>query len=340
MSTIDNPFPAPAASTAAVEVAQSREMVEAAAAIAVARQHPRDQHAAMQRVLDAVAHPDVAEAGLYSYQRGGSEIEDLSIRAAEIIMLEWGNMQAGVRELESQSGSTTMEAWSWDLEHNVRDSKVFTVPHERHTRNAVKHLTDPRDIYELTANFASRRKRACMLAVLPRAVRDAAVRQINLTLIEHSPADDESRDAMLRGFAKFGVSQQALEKFLGRSFDSVRPVHMARLKKIGTSLREGMSQPSDWFQGVKAAPAGGRAENITERVKAKAPAPVTESSPVETGDDGAGAALLAELEQLAAEAAETEPSRERLGELFEAAQQGGHEAAAKLAADLLAMLDE
>ncbi|BBP90994.1 hypothetical protein BsIDN1_46120 [Bacillus safensis] len=42
-------------------------------------------------------------------------------------------------------------AYAWDLETNTRQTKIFTVKHERKAKGAITKLNDPRDIYELVA---------------------------------------------------------------------------------------------------------------------------------------------------------------------------------------------
>ena len=37
----------------------------------------------------------------------------------------WGNIQYGIRELSSENGESTVEAFAWDVETNTRQTKVF-----------------------------------------------------------------------------------------------------------------------------------------------------------------------------------------------------------------------
>ncbi|MEG7697727.1 hypothetical protein U2181_15285, partial [Listeria monocytogenes] len=89
------------------------------------------------------------------------------IRLAEVIARAMGNLEFGVKELARSQSVSEMQAFSWDLETNTRSSQNFQVRHERHTKQGVKPLTDPRDIYEATANEGGRRLRARLLAIIP-----------------------------------------------------------------------------------------------------------------------------------------------------------------------------
>lgn len=144
-----NPFatPAPVANrgaapaTAAVE--SSRAVAEVQAALAIARMNPRDQRAAMDRILNACTRQTLAQAAVYSYARGGSEVTGPSIRLAEAVAQQWGNMQFGIRELSNAGGKSEVQAFAWDVETNTRREVTFSVPHIRHTKRGAYKLEDP-----------------------------------------------------------------------------------------------------------------------------------------------------------------------------------------------------
>ena len=121
-----NPFagavasPKVAASNAVAASSQQREIAEVQAAMLIARMNPRNQIEAMDRILQACTRPTLAQAALYSYSRGGSEVTGPSIRLAEAMAQCWGNFQFGVRELEQRNGESTVEAFAWDVETNTR----------------------------------------------------------------------------------------------------------------------------------------------------------------------------------------------------------------------------
>jgi len=144
-------------SLATVQVESDRAQAEVQAAMILARRFPRDPVLALDRILNACTRPALAEGALYCYARGGTDITGPSIRLAEVLAQNWGNLQFGVRELEQRDGESTVEAFAWDIETNVRQVKIFQVKHERHTKQGAKRLTDPRDIYETVANQGARR---------------------------------------------------------------------------------------------------------------------------------------------------------------------------------------
>lgn len=264
--TAGNPFGskeiAQRQANAVAESDQQRAIAETQAAMIIAKRFPRDQIAAMDRILQACARPTLAEQSLYSYSRGGSEITGPSIRLAEALAQNWGNIQFGIRELEQRDGESSVEAFAWDIETNTRQVKVFQVPHLRYTRQGTKRLEDPRDIYEMVANQGARRLRACILGVIPGDVIEAAVKQSETTMKTNLEITPEFITGMLDRFAEFGVTKEQIETRIQRRIDALTPALAVQLKKIHTSMRDGMSSASDWFE---TAPASADPGAVTDK---------------------------------------------------------------------------
>ncbi len=231
-----------------VAVEQHRSIAEVQAAVIMARQFPRDQVQAINRIKMACQRPALAEVAMYAYNRGGSDVTGPSIRMAEALAQAWGNIQFGVRELSQANGESTVEAYAWDLESNVRQSKVFQVPHIRHTRNGAKRLTDPRDIYELAANNGARRLRACILGILPGDVVEMAVEECNSTMTANVDLNEKKVAKLVEAFDALGVTKAMLEDRIQRPMDTITPAMYVSLAKIGNSLKDGISKVGDWFK--------------------------------------------------------------------------------------------
>jgi len=238
----------PQQQNALVEVEQRRAIAEVQAAIMLAKQFPRNPIDAMDRILTACQRPTLAEQALYSYARGGTDITGPSIRLAEAIAQNWGNLQFGIRELSQANGESTVECYAWDVETNTRQVKVFQVPHVRHTRQGRKQLEDPRDIYEAVANQGSRRLRACILGIIPGDVVEAAVKQSEQTLTAKADTSIDAQKKLVEKFADYGVSKGQIEKRIQRHLDAITPAQVVSLRKIYNSMKDGMSSPADWFE--------------------------------------------------------------------------------------------
>lgn len=250
-----NPFLPTAPQNSAVSTVQSdvqRSVAEVQAVLVIAKQFPRNPIEAYDRVMNACQRPGLAQSAVYSYARGGSSISGPSIRLAEMLAQNWGNIQYGIRELSSENGESTVEAFAWDVETNTRQTKVFQVPHKRYTRNGSKKLEDPRDIYELVANNGARRLRACILGVIPGDVVDAAVDQCEKTIHASADTSPEGVQKLVVAFEQFNVTKADIEGFIQRRVDAITPANVVSLRKIFTSLRDGISSPKDWFKNASA----------------------------------------------------------------------------------------
>jgi len=288
-----NPF-APSEQPKQAPVLTAREsstaVAEVQAAMAIARMNPRDQIMAMDRILNACTRPTLADSAIYSYAKGGTDITGPSIRLAETLAQNWGNISFGIRELETKQGESTVQSYCWDMETNTRREITFTVEHIRYTKKGTYKLEDPREVYELIANQGSRRLRACILSVIPGDVTEAAVNQCEVTMKAKADISPEGIKKMTEAFAKFGVTQQQIEKFIQRRMDTIQPAQLVRLKKVYASIKDGMSKPSEWFEDMVEKPENadnlnnviaGKAANKPPKVETK----VHEAPPMETKTD-------------------------------------------------------
>lgn len=227
---------------------EGREVAEVQAAYVIAHKFPRDQRAAMDRVLTACTRLSLAEVAVYQYARGGTSITGPSIRMAEELARCWGNLACGVVELSRHGGQSECLAYCVDLETNVRDEKRFTVRHWRDTKSGGYAAKDERDIYEIVANQGARRKRACILALIPGDVVESALEQCEVTLKSRVDLTPEKVKSMLEKFSEVGVSRPMIEKRIQRSVDSISPALMVNLGRIYTSIRDGVAKPTDFFE--------------------------------------------------------------------------------------------
>lgn len=231
-----------------MSIATTRASAETQSAMIVAKNFPRDETAAIVRLVKSCKRQGLAECAMYSYPKGKTVVTGASIRLAEAMAQAWGNIDYGLIELEQKSGESSVMAYAWDLESNTRRSMVFQVPHIRSTREGNRLLTDPRDIYELVANQGARRVRACILGVIPGDVQDVAVSQCEATLATGSgkSLDERIRDMVLK-FGELSVSQAMLEARLQHPVTACTAQMIVSMQKIYLSIRDGVSKREDWF---------------------------------------------------------------------------------------------
>ncbi len=240
----------PAARTSVADMVTTRQAQEVQAAMVIAKRFPRDEAESYNRIIRACKRISLAEQAMYEYPRGKTKVTGPSIRLAEMAAQNWGNIDYGIIELEQRRGESQVMAYAWDLETNTRQTKIFTVPHIRETKNGNVPLTDPRDIYELVANQGARRVRACILGVIPGDVIESALAQCNATLQgqEKGPLIDTIRQIVGTFKEQFGVDAAMLEKYIGCKTEAFSMNDLIRLKKVYRSLCDGMARREDYFE--------------------------------------------------------------------------------------------
>lgn len=236
------------AAGATTAMVMSRQAQEVQMAMYVAKSFPRDINASWARIMQSCQRKSLAENAMYEYPRGGENVTGPSIRLAEAIAQNWGNLDFGITELEQTNGESKVMAYCWDLETNTRQTKIFTVPHIRQTKKGAKALTDPRDIYEMVANQGARRLRACILGIIPGDVVEAAVKQCNETLTKgKEPLQDRVRKMILCFQNDFSVPKECLEQYIGCKSEAFTENSVVRLRGVYTALKEGRADREAYF---------------------------------------------------------------------------------------------
>ena len=228
---------------------QNRIMAEIQAQLTVAQLRPRDELECLKKIERVCERLTFAENAEYSYQRGGKDITGPSIRLMEVVAQRWGNLNWGFRELSNADGESTVEAFAWDMETNAKEVRAFVVKHARKAGAKIKQLKDPRDAREMVANMAQRNVRSCLEHVIPRDIWEHAVSVCKKTVLANVTLDNDTLLAMVESFeATFGVTKGAIEKRIGRPLLQIEPAQYLKLRSIWSSLRDGLTEASDWFE--------------------------------------------------------------------------------------------
>lgn len=232
------------------EYQESKALSEIKGKMYLARQFPRDPDWSLQNVLKECTRKELAEVAQYEFPKGDSVVKGPSIRLVEVLARHWGNIDCGITEIDSSPGETTIKCFAWDLETNVSDEKTFSVKHERSTKKGSYKLTDERDIYEMVANKGARRKRACLLAVLPGWYVDAAIEACDKTLEEYltSGKDMETVVAsIIEAFKEFNITAEQISEKLGKETDKLSKKDVVKLRHLYSAIKDGFVKASDAF---------------------------------------------------------------------------------------------
>ncbi len=238
-----------------IAIEASRAIAEAQGKLVIAKRFPRDEVQAYAKAIEACQRPSMAEKAFYSFPRGGQTVEGPTIRFAEELARCWGNIDYGIKELSQDNGKSEMQAYAWDLETNAQSIQNFTNPHTREkTDKKTKSVTmevlrSQRDIYENNANMATRRLRSRILAILPSWFVEDCVEECKKTVAGNNelPLVDRVKKMVVM-FAKFGVTQEQIEKRLKRKVDTMTADDFVEYIGIYNAIKNKESKISEWFE--------------------------------------------------------------------------------------------
>lgn len=261
-----------------------RVMAEVQAQVWTAKQFPRDQVMARQRIMQACDNISLAKDSTYSFSRGGSDVAGASIDLLTVIAANWCNIDFGVKEVarrpgtKSTPGESDVVAWAKDLETNTTKRMEWVVTHVRDTKRGPTILTDERDIYEAIANQGARRMRRCLEDIIPRDVVDDAVEACRRTMVANDVTPDNIKK-LVDTFAKLGVSKAQIEARIQRKVDAIPPATYLRMREIYKSISDGMSETSDWFDTINVAAPVAAEEKPQEKTVNTSAEPAKEVKP-------------------------------------------------------------
>lgn len=235
--------------------AVARATQEIQAALIIAQRFPRDEVRAKSRIIEACRRKELAEVAEYEYSRGGTRITGPTIDLLRAIANRWGNIRFGWAEVERRDGQSSVRCFAWDMQSNGQAERTFTVKHWRDTQAGGYALDDERDIYELMANQAARRVRACLEEVIDADIVTSAVDACRNTLRtgEKLPLMDRAVQ-MVTAFAEFGVTQPMIETRLGNKLDAISDNQLASLRRIFKAMKDGVGKREDYFKPEVVAP--------------------------------------------------------------------------------------
>lgn len=229
------------ANVGAVSIEQERAIAEAQGQMTLAKRFPRDLNAAHAELMAACKSPAFAAVAFYAKPQGGGTVSGPSIRMAEQIAQVYGNFQYGHRELSRDGKKSEVEIYAWDMEKNNYNKRQITVMHVRDTREGPKPLRDQSDVDQKINNVASKQSRGLILAMMPKWLVEDAVQECRKTIAGKNDEPIEARvRKMAQAFAKFGVTAERLEKYLGHALNQTTLDELADLTGIHNSLRDGI----------------------------------------------------------------------------------------------------
>ena len=171
-------------------------------------------------------------------------IEGISVRMAEIIAGAWGNLRVQTRIIGNDGRMITAQAICHDLETN------FAVSKEVKRRITDKNgRTFSEDMQVVTGNAAaSIAFRNAVLAVIPKAVTKKVINEVRKVALGQSIDLEQSRQNVIAYFAKLGVSQEQIFRYLDvKSIEEIDKQMIFELRATANAIKEGTTTVKETF---------------------------------------------------------------------------------------------
>jgi hypothetical protein len=267
----------------------ARTGMEVKAQAVLARQFPRNENecvAKMKRGAARMVAADRERGGqpktLYTYPRGGVEIQGPSVYLARMMAATWGNIRTSMRVLEVTATHVHVVGCAWDLESNAyteTEDRFRKRQQRKRGDQTVWVEPDERDLRELTNKRAAICVRNAILTALPDDIVAGVVGEARRALTADSKTALEDsgtaeRDAAIKrivgGFDRLGVSPSDLMGYLGHPIEELTPEESTALTAIWASISDGETQA--WEHFPEAIGKGERPdpETATDKAAAKA----------------------------------------------------------------------
>jgi len=239
-------------SGAAALVAQGATLmrVENDAMLAVAIQRPRDQKRIMKAAIDELqTYPDEAKKAYYSIpyrekQPDGKyklvPIEGPSVKASNALARLWGNCSVTSRSLGEDATGADLAGIFVDFETNFRMERPFRATKIKKMRRGGTYTLNPQQwIAELQA-AASKAQRNATINGLPAGLIGSYMKQARILAAgdPEAKADPKKVTSTLRAFERFKVTQDMLEKYVGKPIAEWMGDNLATLIGLGNALAD------------------------------------------------------------------------------------------------------
>lgn len=255
------------------EMLQAINRSEVDMQVSTAKQYPRE----LPRVLNQIAtyatmDVETASECFYVLRRngaqGGTAIEGLSVRMAEIIAGAWGNLRVQTRIIGNDGKTITAQGICHDLETNLA---VSVEVKRRITDKYGKTFSE--DMQVVTGNAASAIAfRNAVLKVVPKAVTKKVIEEVKQVALGQAIDLETSRQNCLYNFAKAGVTDKMIfDLFEINKIEEIDKNVLFELKGIWNAIKEGTTTISESFlKPVEERKQAEEAKRKAEEAKAKA----------------------------------------------------------------------
>lgn len=272
--------------------------VENDAMLAVAIQRPRDEKKVLKGAIEELHMvPEEAKRAYYSIpykerQPDGSmklvPVEGPSIKAAMALARRWGNCSVTARTLSEDAVGADLAGIFLDFETNFRVERPFRATRLMKKRNGGTWTLNPQQWIAHLQATASKASRTATLNGLPAYLVAQYLKHARIIAAgdPDSKADPKKVAAVLRGFERYKVTQDMLEKYVDAPIAEWMGDHLATLIGLGNAIADKQLTVEEAFDlpeadGSTSTPAGpaSATNGITADAVANGTATATNNTP-------------------------------------------------------------
>jgi hypothetical protein len=220
--------------------------------IATAHQYPRQLEAALNRMIAAVCHSvDTAAECKYVMPggRNGKSIEGPSIRLAEIVAMNYGNLRIQTRPPVIKHSSVHVEWAAHDLESNYATTGCESASIMYSPKGGKKGKRFSQDMINMTCRaVTAKARRNGVFAVVPGVLVKQLLVHAQTTITGSGKPLAAKREIAMSYFKKDGVSDERILRALGRdSVDELTEDDILTLHGIATAVKDGSTSLAEAF---------------------------------------------------------------------------------------------
>lgn len=235
---------------------QERSLIDAQ--IATAKRFPRSMSTFLKRATD-MATIDLATAGECIYNKpvgkdkNGKPLyaEGMSIRMAEIVLVNYGNMKVGSRILSQTPKQVIAQGCAYDLENNVYVTSEVVVSTVYQNGTPMKES----QAALLAQGALSKAMRNAIFRVVPKSLAKPIEEAVRKLLVGDAKSLSQTRNDLEKWVRSLGIDPNRVWKSLGcEGLEDLGSKEILTLRGIATAIKNGDTKIDEAFPEIDAIP--------------------------------------------------------------------------------------
>lgn len=236
--------------------AVARTRYEMEAAIVLAKQDPRNEAQAIEKLKRSCGRVGFALDAEFEFSRGGSDVTGPSVKFAREAARCWRHIRYGLHIYSSDGDQVHIRGYAFDAE-----SGAFTELEDRFEKLVERKqsgggtqwvIPNERQLRELIFRRGAILERNCILKMMPPDQVEDCITATRATIhkwgAEALKADRKgSIQLMQKAFRKIGVTPEMLDQYLGIEIRQITTEQYVKLKRVYKGIEEGQTSIDEHF---------------------------------------------------------------------------------------------